>query len=349
MTFPTLDTTTLPPNTQYLPRSAWGLTDDEADRRGMDEQPLEVPELYVHHTAGSTPDLSPAEWDDDPIRLVQVMDERARNRTDPTYRAVAYSVIIHHGPDGITSIVEGRGDRYPGATSGRNTISKAVCLVGNFDSVYGPDPRRSPHPAELEAARWVVNEWRRVGILADDVVGRPHRDNPSCPGCTACPGDRVTDDDIAYIMSPIVPPPPPDWSSPMTALYGYDSAFPRLVDTRPGQSAQLDMERPPADNTFVIPMPADAPIPAEGDPGYAIVNVTVLNPAAAGYLVLWGDDLGDDSTLNYDPRHPVPVANMVLARLGRLGLHDGTGQAVIRGMFRVADADLIVDLKAVVA
>lgn len=193
-----------PPGVQFIARHEWGLTDAEADRRGMDVQPLLLPEAYIHHQAGNAPDVTAVEWDDDPVAWIQRGDQSARNAGNKGY---LYS-FANHFADGVCSIIEGRGDRYPGATKHRNEISKAVCHAGNFDSTYGPNTRRKPHQIELDASRWLISNLRAIGWLAPDVVGRGHSQNPSCIGCTACPGDWLLPH-VPYIFTPYAAPQPP--------------------------------------------------------------------------------------------------------------------------------------------
>lgn len=192
-----------PPGVQFIPRHEWGLTDDEADRRGLGRQPGNLPEGYIHHAAGNAPDVTVAEWDDDPIAWIRNADAVARRQG---HKAWLYTAGVHFA-DGVCTIIEGRGDRYPGATKNRNGFSKAVCFAGNHDSTHGPNTRRRPHQIELDAARWYITNLRAVGWLRPDVEGRGHSQNPSCPGCTACPGDWLLPH-VPYIFTPYTPPTP---------------------------------------------------------------------------------------------------------------------------------------------
>ena len=187
-----LDLSDLPAGVQYVTRDAWGLTDAEAKRRGLNIQPNGAPELYWHHTAGSFPNFTTATWDDDPIRYIQWHDEIARNGgLNTVYRAVAYSWLIHKAPRNKVTIIEGRGDIFPAATRGRNTVSKAICFVGNFASQGGPRPVRSPRQSELDAGRWLRSALIRAGVVLPGVEGLGHHENPSCKGCSTCPGDLM--------------------------------------------------------------------------------------------------------------------------------------------------------------
>jgi len=184
-----VDLSDLPAGVDYYPAESWGLTRAEAERRGLAVQPMGLPEGYVHHSAGSTPDLTPATWDDDPVAYVAWMDRYARETKG--YKALDYSDVIHRAPSGRVSIVEGRAEYYPAATKDRNSVSKALCFIGSFDSRSGPTLRREPSELEIAAAQWWWTARRRAGYITTTAVLRPHRDNPSHPDATSCCGDRL--------------------------------------------------------------------------------------------------------------------------------------------------------------
>lgn len=203
----------LPAGVEYLSRDSWGLTDAEAARRGLMLQPKGAVEGWWHHTAGSSPSLTPAKWDDDPVAWVKWLDDAGRNGGLPIrYRAVPYSFMFHKAPGRRVTIIEGRGDFFPAATGGRNTVSKALCFVGNFDTRSGPKPR-SPRQIELDAARWLRFSLTRSGYLVPDAPFGPHSANPNCPGCTTCPGNlmepHLADLDRPW-LPPVTPGPTPD-------------------------------------------------------------------------------------------------------------------------------------------
>lgn len=216
-----------PQRVQFIARAEWGLTDVEADRRSLGRQPGNLPEAYIHHQAGNAPDQTAVVWDDDPIRWMQANDASARGQG---HKAFLYSYANHFAND-VCTIIEGRGDRYPGATKHRNGFSKAVCHAGNFDSRHGPNTRRRPHQIEIDASRWLISNLRANGTLAPDVVGRGHSQNPSCPGCTVCPGDWLLPH-VPYIFTPYPPAPlPPNEEDLMFGL-AIEHVDHVLLDTR---------------------------------------------------------------------------------------------------------------------
>jgi len=208
-----LDLSDLPRGVSYLPRESWGLTDAEGRRRGLSVQPGNLPELFVHHTAGSFPDLTDATWDDDPIRFIQHLDRYARETKK--YKALDYSWVIHTAPGNVVTVIEGRGDYYPAATSGRNTNSKAMCYAGNYHIGSGPKAR-SPRQREVTAGSWLRHALIRAKVLQRNPAGYGHFQNPSCLNCTSCPGNLLIPHlgDIFADYAPLppeppVPPPPP--------------------------------------------------------------------------------------------------------------------------------------------
>lgn len=133
---------------------------------------------------------------------------------------------------------------------------------------------------------------------------------------------------------PVTPPTtPPQWRPPMSALHMLEPEL-RLVDTR----VSLGIGKPAADSTFEIVLPADHA------PTAAVLHVTIVGAAGSGYLALWGEQAGQTSKLNYAPGDPSAQCNTTLVAVGR----NAAGAPVVRGVLRVASAELIVDLVAVI-
>lgn len=234
---------TLPANVVYVTRDAWGLTNAEAERRGLVRQPKGQTHFFVHHTAGQTPDVSSQVWDDDPIRFVQFLDQLAREQKG--YKALDYSIVVHRAPNGIVTIVEGRAEFFPAATKDMNSVSKAAVLAGNFHP-SGPINRRRPTQLEIDALRWTNTALRLQGTMNVNAATVGHRDNPECKGCTTCPGDWLyphvgeisqpwpqspsppdpippnqQEDDMIYLAHPTTSNP----NDPRMAIYAWSGAF----------------------------------------------------------------------------------------------------------------------------
>lgn len=143
---------------------------------------MPVPEVYLHHTAGSHPD--------DPAEAFREMNERAirpRAEGGDGYSAIDYSLLCHRSRrTGALTIGEARGPWMPAATKSRNRVSKAVCLLGYFHP--GHALSREPHPDEYEMMAEAVAVCYRKGWATRSAIVRGHRDNPAHPGATECPG-----------------------------------------------------------------------------------------------------------------------------------------------------------------
>lgn len=78
------------------------------------------------------------------------------------------------------TIYEGRGWLRQGAhTKGRNTISHAVLLVGDWSSGTVPQPM-------VDSLVWLTREGHRIGALKSPTISGGHRDAPG--QSTSCPG-----------------------------------------------------------------------------------------------------------------------------------------------------------------
>jgi hypothetical protein len=155
---------------------------------------MPVAEVYIHQTAGRDPvEIFPS-GDDRPQDAFKALNEWAIDGKG--YSAVDYSAMVHTGPSLRTTIGIARGKYLPAATLDRNTVSKAICLLG----WYGPpDPRyawtynnsREPFDQELRAIAETVVYMIDQGWLVPNVKILGHRDNPAHPGATGCPGDYL--------------------------------------------------------------------------------------------------------------------------------------------------------------
>jgi N-acetylmuramoyl-L-alanine amidase len=106
------------------------------------------------------------------IRAIQEFHMDVRGWSD-----IAYSFLINHEGD----IYQGRGPGVAGGhTAGQNTVSHAICLLGNFDQVQ-------PTQAALDATVELARHGFERGWWSQTFTGG-HRDAPgantSCPGAT---------------------------------------------------------------------------------------------------------------------------------------------------------------------
>lgn len=124
-------------------------------------------ELWLHHSASPSGGA-------ERIRSIQRFHQDARVWND-----IAYSYLIAH--DG--TVYEGRGPGIAGGhTKGHNTISHAICLLGNLNSV-------NPTSAALESLVWLVQHGHAEGWWPLGFTGG-HRDTRG-GGRGDCPGDRL--------------------------------------------------------------------------------------------------------------------------------------------------------------
>ncbi len=119
----------------------------------------------------------------------------------------------------------------------------------------------------------------------------------------------------------------------------------RVCDTRPGNpsgltgvATQCDGSTIPALGTRTINVAGSFGVPSTADA--VVLNVTVVNPAATGYLTLFPTGAGQPfaSNLNYSPGEVVP--NLVEV---------GTGPGGQVSIFSLAKADVVVDLEGYVS
>jgi hypothetical protein len=126
-------------------------------------------EFYVHHGAAGAPTLAT-------LRAYEAWHVRNNG-----WSALGYNFAI----TGDGTIYEGRGWLAQGAhTSGRNTVSHAVVLVGDFSSARVSD-------AAVEALAWLTVEGHRVGALRTPTITGGHREAPG--QSTSCPGNGGMD------------------------------------------------------------------------------------------------------------------------------------------------------------
>lgn len=151
---------------QIITRDEWGAR----HRDGFEHAPIPARELYLHHSVTIAPDLVPP-WDDDDaaIRtLERIGQERFRG-------GISYT----HAVTPVGRVYEGTGAGRMGAhTGGRNSISHAIVLVGNYDTDRPPD-------AMLDAVAELVAHGHARGWWPAQLTGG-HRDAPGAS--TACPG-----------------------------------------------------------------------------------------------------------------------------------------------------------------
>lgn len=126
-------------------------------------------ELWLHHTAGE-------QFDEAGMRMLQSF---TLHRPDEHYVDLEYTFVVDHQD---CRIFESRGPGHDSAaTGGHNSISHAICVMGNFE-IDEPSGQLIETLANLVA--WGYEQgWWPLGFTGG------HRD--ASGNSTACPGDHL--------------------------------------------------------------------------------------------------------------------------------------------------------------
>lgn len=150
---------------RIIPRAEWGARYPN----GGGSAPLPARECWLHHSVTIAPDLVPP-FDDD-YAAVRALEEIGQQRFG---QGISYTWLVT--PAGL--VFEGHSpDRLGAHTAGRNSIARAICLVGNYDTV-------APTTAQLRAVAWLLQQAHTAGWLDERRLDGGHRDLKA----TACPG-----------------------------------------------------------------------------------------------------------------------------------------------------------------
>lgn len=151
---------------QIIARAQWGA----AYAAGFGPAPLPARELWLHHTATATPPTD-ASFDQDAGDVRQI--ERVGQQRFGG--GISYTFVVL--PSG--RVFEGTGPGRQGAhTKGRNSFSRAIVLLGNYDVA-------PPTNLALAAVAELTRYGHGQGWWPDRLTGG-HRDAPGAS--TACPG-----------------------------------------------------------------------------------------------------------------------------------------------------------------
>jgi|GEM_PF-3283685 len=105
---------------------------------------------------------------------------------------------------------------------------------------------------------------------------------------------------------------------------GYTSLAPaRLLDTRSGQSTidgqYAGIGALTSNDTLDLQVTGRGGIPAEAGVGAVVLNITAVQPAAAGYITVWPTGLAQPYTSNLNLNPGATIPNLVIARVGSNG------------------------------
>lgn len=127
-------------------------------------------ELWLHHTAGALDQNGNGVWWDD-CQGIQRYHMDGRGWSD-----IAYSFLVGGG-----QVFEGRGVGVAGGhTKGHNTVSHAICLIGNYETMQ-------PTQADLDAIAALMRHGRTSGWWGE--LTGPHRD--ASGASTSCCGKNL--------------------------------------------------------------------------------------------------------------------------------------------------------------
>lgn len=147
-------------------RQEWGAR----YRRGFRPAPLPARELYLHHSVTGSAGVNASFGSD--AATVRTLENIGQNRFGG---GISYTFCVTEAG----RVFEGHGiDRQGAHTGGRNSIARAICLVGNYDV-------RVPPPQMVAAVTDLVRWGRDQGWWGQGLTGG-HRDAPGAS--TACPG-----------------------------------------------------------------------------------------------------------------------------------------------------------------
>lgn len=152
---------------RIIARREWGAKHDD----GFGPASLPAKEVWLHHSVTFAPNLDPPFDDDD--AAVRTLENIGQQRFG---RGISYSFAVT--PSG--RVYEGHSIGRQGAhTKGRNSIARAICLVGNYDE-------RKPTAQQLEAVAQLLVHGKAHGWWNAAKLTGGHRDAPG--SSTACPG-----------------------------------------------------------------------------------------------------------------------------------------------------------------
>jgi hypothetical protein len=152
---------------RIIPRAEWGAR----YARGFGPAPLPAREVWLHHSVTAAPDPAPPFADDD--AAVRTLESIGQQRFGG---GISYTFAIT--PSG--RVYEGHGvDRRGAHTGGRNSISRAICLIGNYEAAR-------PTPAMLDSVVELLREGAVRGWWTAPRLTGGHRDAPGAS--TSCPG-----------------------------------------------------------------------------------------------------------------------------------------------------------------
>jgi hypothetical protein len=172
---------------EIVGRSAWGAR----YAPGAGAAPLPAREVWLHHSVTVAPDLVPPFDDEDAaMRQLEVIGQQR------FAQGVSYTFAVM--PSG--RVYEGHGVGTLGAhTKGRNSIARAIVLVGNYDEAV-------PTAEQCEAVASLLVHGQRSGWWTAAKLTGGHQQAPyAATGCPGLHGMECIDDINARAAAPTAP------------------------------------------------------------------------------------------------------------------------------------------------
>lgn len=160
---------------QIITRAQWGAR----YRNGFAPAPIPFAEIWLHHSVTLMPDVR---WidadadgvDDDEERALRTLEQIGQDRFGG---GISYTWAVP--PSG--RVYEGHSvDRQGAHTGGRNDISRAIVLIGNYDDNEVTDAQKRACAGILRMCR--DNGWRRSDQLNGGHQQAPRQIPTACPG-----------------------------------------------------------------------------------------------------------------------------------------------------------------------
>jgi hypothetical protein len=155
---------------EIISRARWGAKHD----RGFAAAPLPAREIWLHHSVTAGGGVTATfETDAAGVRLLEQIGESRFGG------GISYTFVVTESG----RVFEGHGVERRGAhTGGRNSIARAICLLGDYS-------RREPTGPQLAAVAELLAYGHRAGWWTAPRLNGGHRDAPGAS--TACPGEHA--------------------------------------------------------------------------------------------------------------------------------------------------------------
>ncbi|MFP5371517.1 MAG: peptidoglycan recognition family protein [Actinomycetes bacterium] len=218
---------------EIVQRETWGAAHED----GFGSAPVPAGEVWLHHSVTIAPDLVPPFDDEDQaVRLLERIGEQRFGR------GISYTFAVM--PSG--RVYEGHSpDRQGAHLAKRNSVARAIVLVGNYD-VDEPTAEQVASTAQLlvdgQAAGW----WKAARLNGG------HRDAPGA--ATVCPGRHgaavldAINDAAAKLKAGPVPAPAPPAPDPLPPLPAWPMPgghyFGHIAGPRASHGGYFEHERP---------------------------------------------------------------------------------------------------------